>query len=220
MDYVAATENFSFEFPSPTLDGSLIVGAEIWDISTSTPALLDQIQMDHVAGGIYHGSFLAAANKTYMVICLVFADAGGGVADFDSPDTAYPPKTIEKQAAGLTSPLIVWDYTDFDHSAALHVRAALYETTLGTTSFVSFITMTHVAHGAYLGRYSPPGFDRTYLVSKLVYTSGAFSALDDQRLMGAESFVVAALGLTQITNIFGGEDLDGSFVDEELETLC
>jgi hypothetical protein len=156
--------------------------------------------------GAYQNTFTGSPSKTYLGISAVYTDG-----TFVTVDTAYAPVAFEAQMMAGDIAFVAFDYTDYDHSAALYLKAKVYNTTTGAAVYSSSVTMSHVLHGCYFGSFVPTT-GQSYVVVKTIYTDSGFTTVDTQRAVGIDVVQGSALSLTLVTNYIDEATITGADV--------
>lgn len=61
-----------FNYATYDQNTSLYIQGSVYDMSSGTPVLVDQVVMDHVFCGVYFGSFVGVSAKTYAIASAVY----------------------------------------------------------------------------------------------------------------------------------------------------
>lgn len=185
MDSARSVAPVTFDYPDPNKTSGLFVAAYIFDVSTGVAVFVTVAPMPEVAFGTYRGGFSGAFGRTYMVIALPFTDTGYLTALGQSAVTRF----FQFDRTAVT--YLCWDYTSYDLSAALFIRANVYDTASG---LVATPNLVHVAFGAYFAPYNGT-LGRSYQMLSLVYTDGTYATQDDSRAPASQTFQCALVTL-------------------------
>lgn len=91
--------------------------------------------------------------------------------------------------AGIPIP---FEYTAYDLVAGLSIAMKVFDVSAGYPgTLVQTITMVHILNGTYGASFTPVA-GKQYVVNKMVYTDGTFSAANTAYSPGSESFQASA----------------------------
>lgn len=183
MNIVGSAATFTFNYGVYD-QSSTFVRANIYEVSTGTPALVSQVTLTSLGNGYYAGNYLSVAAKAYLVVCVCYTDGTYTVIDSTRPPTGDIYKTADADEF-----FVGFSYTAWDMATGLFVRAGVYDGSTGSFLFQSNVVMNHIFAGCYFGAYT--GTDGgAYEFVQLVYTDGTYATVDTSRAPGTESIGV------------------------------
>ncbi len=189
MEIVASGVEFSFEvtFDADDLD----VGAEIYDVTSGTPAIVGAaFALENIPGSnTYFGQFTPVLGKEYVIIKSVYTD---GTLTTRSPDYAQGSEAVTAREDIEKISEFCFEVT-FD-ADDLDVGAEIYDLSTGTPALVgSAFAMENIpGSNTYFGQFVPVA-GKQYSIIKSVYTDNTLATRSPDYAQGSES-VPAARG--------------------------
>lgn len=203
MDIVQGAIPFAINYVDAFQADDLFVAALVYDVTTGTPVFEERVDMVHTAYGSYVGTFEGVAGHTYLTIAAVYTDG-----TFTTADTNYAPASNEVQCLLGSVSFFAFDYTDYDQSGSLFIRASIFDVTDGTPELIDTVVMEHVALGCYFGSFEGE-VGSAYETSKMVFTDGTYTTPATDRAAGSDSFQGFATGDVIVSNVFRAATLKG-----------
>lgn len=200
----------SFIYPTFDEATGLYVAASIYDVSSGTPVFITKTGMaDTLGDGIYVGQFTPAAGVSYLVVMLVYTDAG-----FTTVDSNRSPGAENYDAFSVNTALLNFNYGAYDQASNLTITANVLNLTDVSQATAS---MVHVLGGIYFGHYQGV-VGKSYAVLKV--------PTDLTRPPGSDNFQAYTLGQggSVTINLFGeavliGQSLASDFCKDDMLTF-
>jgi hypothetical protein len=182
MRLVTPGQLFSFNYTSYDQNASLFVQFKIYDVSSGTASFVSNVVASLAGFGSYMATFNPVANKTYLVIGLVYTSGS-----YITVDTTRSPSADVYQSAEETISFLGFNYAAYDQNASLNVQASIYKLSTGSPVLLTTASMVHVTNGVYFGSYTAT-IGNTYNIASVVYTSNSFLTPDLTRAPNVEEF--------------------------------
>lgn len=208
--------NQSFPLTFSTIDAtsSWDVAAKVYDVTTGTPVLVSTVTLSPtIVSGVYVGAFTPAADKAYFVITGVFTDG-----TFATPDTDYSPDSANFETYTTDTSILNFNYSAYDQNATLTISATVFN---ATDNIHSSVSLSHVAMGAYYGRFVG-AVGKSYYIAKLAtdlsYSPGSdeFQGYDLAGGSGSGAGTITLPGIVT-GDLTGSGDLTGNKLSGTLE---
>lgn len=209
MRLIQTGQKFSFNYTAYDQDSALNVAFSIYDVTTGTAVFLTKIVSSYAASGAYTGTYTGAADKTYLIIGVVYTDN-----TYLTVDTSRAVSSDIYQSLQNSVSYLAFAYPSYDFSSSLHLRAAVYNLTTGTPVFVQNVSIAYVDLGVYFGHFTGVVGD-TYNIASVVYTTTGFSTPDFDYAPSVDEF--DCITLTDNMFVYGQANLVGQNLNAFLQ---
>lgn len=214
MKLVQASMPFTFNYTAYDLNAGLFIGFRVYDVSSGTPVLLTTVHGALANFGAYVGNYTPLANKTYMIIGLVFTDG-----TYATVDGTRAPSLAFYQTISASVTYLPFGYAAFNLEIDLNLRGTVFDMNSGSPVFVSNVSMVEVENGIYFGHFTGTA-GHPYQIASVVYTNNSFSTVDTSWAPACEDYECISTASVNVTNIIRVPTLTGQSLDAVLTGVC